>query len=347
MYISMMPRKPIPPNPENCSLAELDAAMRAAASRKSYKRMMALRILLLGHAPADVALMFNVCSRTISDWIKKFNERGIDGLLERPRSGRPPRISAGNGKLYLELLNQPQQADVVHWTGRKFHGYICRELQHDIGYSTLLRWMHEKDYRLKVPRPWPDRQDEEKRELFIERLQEFLKDENVELWYGDEMGVEGDPRPRRRWARKGEKVRVARNGEHIRMNVTGAVCPRTGAFYALEFSHSDRVTFQVFLEHANQDLEFERSHNLFICDNASWHKSKALSWGRFEPLFLPPYSPDLNPIERLWLIIKAEWFSDFTARNHEQLIERLDRALCWAIDRKQENQKTCSIRKEL
>ena len=306
-----------------------------------------MRILLLGHAPAEVALMFNVCSRTISDWTRRFNEQGIDGLLERPRSGRPPKISEGDGELYLELLEQPQQADVVHWTGRKFHGYICRELQHDIGYSTLLRWMHEKDYRLKVPRPWPDRQDEAERELFIGKLQEFLRDENVELWYGDEMGVEGDPRPRRRWARKGEKVRVARNGEHIRMNVTGAVCPRTGAFYALEFSHSDRVTFQVFLEHANQDLRFERPRNLFICDNASWHKSKSLSWGKFEPLFLPPYSPDLNPIERLWLIIKAEWFSDFTAKNHEQLIERLDRALCWAIDRKQENQKTCSIRKEL
>ncbi|MGD9818702.1 MAG: transposase, partial [Desulfomonilaceae bacterium] len=42
--------------------------------------------------------------------------------------------------------------------------------------------------------------------------------------------------------------------------------------------------------------------------NASWHKSKSLNWGRFEPIFLPPYSPDLNPIERLWLIMKAQWF---------------------------------------
>jgi len=116
---------------------------------------------------------------------------------------------------------------------------------------------------------WPDRQDEAQRELFIGELQELLRDNTVELWYGDEMGVEGDPRPRRRWAVKGEKPRVAGNGQHIRMNVNSAACPRTGAFYALEFSHSDGETFQVFLDRANRDIGFEQSRNVFICDNAS------------------------------------------------------------------------------
>ena len=81
------------------------------------------------------------------------------------------------------------------------------------------------------------------------------------------------------------------------MNVTGVVKPRTGEFYALEFSHSDTTIFQVFLEHANRDISFERPRNLLILDNASWHKSKSLDWGRFEPIFFPLHSPDLNPIE--------------------------------------------------
>ena len=42
------------------------------------------------------------------------------------------------------------------------------------------------------------------------------------------MGVEGDPRPRRRYIRQGEKGRITKNGDHLRMNVTGMVCPRTG-----------------------------------------------------------------------------------------------------------------------
>lgn len=80
-----------------------------------------------------------------------------------------------------------------------------------------------------------------------------------------------------------------------------------------------------------------------VLDNATWHKVKSLEWGRFEPMYLPPYSPDLNPIERLWQVIKGEWFTDFIAKSEKQLIDRLDNALCWAVEREEENKKTCKI----
>ena len=38
---------------------------------------------------------------------------------------------------------------------------------------------------------------------------------------------------------------------------------------------------------------------LLVLDNASWHKTKRLDWHHIEPVCLPPYSPDFNPIERL------------------------------------------------
>lgn len=136
---------------------------------------------------------------------------------------------------------------------------------------------------------------EHARLAFIEKLQRWVKDETIDLWFGAESGFEGDPRPRRRWVQKGKKARVTKNGDHLRMNVSGVICPRTGTFYGLEFSHSDTDTFQAFLNEANQDISFERKRNLLIVDNASWHKAKRLHWGKFEPIFLPPYSPDLNP----------------------------------------------------
>ena len=207
----------------------------------------------------------------------------------------------------------------------------------------MVRWLHDNNFRLKVPQPWPDRQDEEQRQLFLERLKSYLLDEDVDIWYLDEMGIEGDPRPRRRWAQKGAKIRVPYYGEHLRMNVTGLVAPRTGQFYALEFTHTDSEVFQVFLDHANQEVKRERPRNIVICDNATWHKKKALKWGAFEPVFLPPYSPDLNPIERLWLLIKAEWFSDFFAKTRQQLLERIDQALLWVMNRTGDNQRTCSL----
>jgi transposase len=83
---------------------------------------------------------------------------------------------------------------------------------------------------------------------------------------------------------------------------------------------------------------------MLICDNAKWHKKKSLTWGVFTPKYLPPYSPDLNPIERLWLLMKAQWFTDFSAKNKIALIDRLDKALLWIINRTTQNKITCSIK---
>ena len=328
-------------------MEELRTAINAAPSLKSHIRLTVILALLQGIRHNQVAALYSRSRRTIQNWVRCFNEQGIDGLIERKSPGAPRKISVAQSDRYRQLVEQPELADQTHWTAKKFHGFLREEFDHEVGYSTIVRWLHEQNFALKVPRPWPNRQDEEARKAFLERLRGWLADDNIDLWYLDEVGVEGDPRPRRRWAKKGEKARIPRNGDHVRMNVTGMVCPRTGQFYALEFSHSDSVVFQIFLDHANNDVKLERKRNLLICDNASWHKRKSIDWGEFEPVFLPPYSPDYNPIERLWLLLKAEWFTDFIAKNREQLIERLDKALIWLIKRTNKNQKTCAITTKL
>jgi len=304
---------------------------------------MAMKALFLGVPHEQVAALYEVSARTLSRWVKQFNDQGIDGLIEKTGRGRPAKISLEAGSAYRELLRHPGMADETHWTGKKFHGYLSKKFDLEIGYRTVMRWIHEQGFRLKVPRKWPNGQDKEKRKAFIEEIRAYLLDHGIDLWWLDESGIEGDPRPRRRFAQRGEKIYHPYQGAHIRMNVTGTVCPRTGEFHALMFSHSDSQIFQIYLDHANRDIEFERPRNLLIMDNASWHKNKSIDWGRFEPVYLPPYSPDLNPIERLWLVMKQEWFSDFTAKSRDELIERLIKALNWVTDRSEDNKKTCTI----
>lgn len=335
------------PNAENCSMSDLDVAAGAAPTKRSHNRLMAMRALILGISHDQAADLFLVNRRTLLNWIHRFNQQGIDGLIDRPRTGRPRVIKEEQTEKLKELIEKPELAGYTHWTAKKFHGYLRHELNQEVGYSTVVRGLHENDFTLKVPRSWPELQDLETREAYMQQLMAYLSDPDIDIWYLDETGIEGDPRPRRRWAKKGDNIRQPYRGAHLRMNVTGIIRPRRGDFYALEFTHSDTVVFQTFLNHANQDLKLDRPRNLIILDNASWHKAKSLDWGRFEPVFLPPYSPDLNPIERLWLLIKAEWFSDFIARDYDQLVDRIDKALLWAINRKNDNKDTCSIRKEL
>jgi len=326
-------------------MEELETAAKCTPSMENHNRMMAIKALILGFDFEQVMALFGKTRRTLTRWIMAFNNDGIDGLIERQRTGRALLLDPSTVAHCKELIEEPAKAGVTHWTAKKFHGYLCETMGRQVSYSTVVRMFHRENFALKIPQPWPDRQDSIARKLFVENINQWLNDQNIEIWFTDESGFEGDPRPRRRWAKKGVKARVAKNGSHIRMNVTGMVCPRTGEVFFLEFSHSNTETFQAFLDEANTSVNLkERVRQILILDNASWHKAKRLDFGRFEPMYLPAYSPDLNPIERLWAVIKSEWFVDFTAHSHDDLIARLDLALQWATRRGEANSKTCSVK---
>ena len=128
------------------------------------------------------------------------------------------------------------------------------------------------------------------------------------------------------------------------MHVIGAVCPRTGEGFAPEVSQVDPIVLQPFLDESARWIQPKRKRNLLILDHAAWHKSKSLHRHCFAPMYLPPYSPDRNPIERLGLVMKAKWFNHFHAKDPEALMERLDHAVLDFIQHPQAVQKTTSIR---
>jgi transposase len=75
----------------------------------------------------------------------------------------------------------------------------------------------------------------------------------------------------------------------------------------------------------------------------AWHRRKATNWHRCQPKYFPPYSPDLNPIERIRLTMKAQWFNNDVCKNEEKLIERLDQAILDVINNPKKAQKTARI----
>jgi transposase len=341
-------RKPeVHPNPENATPEELRVAMEAAPNKRSYIRLNAIRSLLLGISRATVCQQFCRTERMVRLWIEMFNRGGIDALITRVRPGRPRKVKLERVRdLLVPVLENPATAGQVHWTGVKIHGYLKEQLSLELGYRTAVRWLHELNFHLRVPQPWPERQNQEERKKFQEELRVLCADPKVELWFGDESGFEGDPRPRRRWVQPGKPRTVPYLGDHIRQNVIGAVAPQSGALFSLIVDGVDTDVFQFFLdEMAKAVPQKEGVRQILILDNASWHKAARLKWHHFEPKFLPGYSPDFNPIERLWLRVKADWFWDYFARTPEELTERLCLALKSFIDDPARTASNCSIRK--
>jgi transposase len=337
-----MARRLLEPNQENASIHELIEAGRVGSNETS-KRCTAIQLLITGVSREQICQALLVSERSLRTWIKAFNEKGVDGLVVKKRPGRTAIIKGQKVIELVNLIEEPQKAQRTFWTAKAFHGYISEAYQIECSYETVVRFFHKEGFALKVPQPWPDRQDEAKRDKFRKTLNQLCQQPDVDIWFADESGFEGDPRPRRRWDRKGNKTRITKNGDHVRMNVMGMVCPRTGEFFAIEASHSDSDTFQAFLDEAGRFIQFKRSRNILILDNASWHKRKSTNWNGWEPMYLPPYSPDLNPIERIWLVMKARWFNNYVSKSVDRLIERLDQAILDVINHPEKVKKTTSI----
>lgn len=337
-----MARALLIPNSENATIEELKQVSRVGSTETAI-RCTAIQMLLAGAERELVCSSLLVTNRALRKWINSFNDSGVDGLIVKKRPGRMTIIKDQQALELSDLIDQPQQADRTFWTARAFHGYISKQYQVECSYETVVRFFHRQGFALKTPQPWSDKQDQQLREAFLVELEQLYNQPDADVWFADESGFEGDPRPRKRWDKKGRKTRVTKNGGHLRMNVIGMVCPRTGQFFAIEASHSDSVTYQAFLDEASKTISFQRATNVLIMDNASWHRRKTADWHGWQPKYLPPYSPDLNPIERIWLKMKARWFNNHVCKNEEELIDRLDQAIWDVIYNPNGTQKTTAI----
>lgn len=322
------------PNRENSSVEELEKYIKLSKSAKEKTRLLSIQMLWLGLEALKVSEILCVSDVSVYKWVHRFNLSGLEGLLHRERTGRPRLVKSEEFRELINIFDEPELVGKRHWSAKKFHAYLVEDKGFDCSYTTVLGYLKKENYVMKYGRSWPDQPEgnEQKRIDFIADISGLKDDTGVRLWFMDEAGFAGDPRPRRGWSLKGERKKIYRTQKHLRMNVSAMVCPETGEFFALEFPYSNRDSFQAFLDVAQREIkEVNGRKDIIVLDNASWHKTK-IEWGRFNPLFLPPYSPDLNPIERIWGYLKQEFFHSFSAKNIDELIAQLDIALCHLID---------------
>lgn len=90
---------------------------------KSVRRLQAIHLLLIGVFFAHVVRNSRRSERTVRLWVERFNSMGIDGLIYRPRPGRP-RILGGEAvaSAILPVVDDPSLAAHTHWTVTKLCG---------------------------------------------------------------------------------------------------------------------------------------------------------------------------------------------------------------------------------
>ena len=108
------------------------------------------------------------------------------------------------------------------------------------------------------------------------------------------------------WVPSGTRAKV---GNQIIRKYTyayTAICPETGESFSLILPYANCECMDIFMQGVSE--KFKNYRIIMAMDSASWHTGeKTKKWENIVPLFQPPYSPELNPVEHIWHHIRESY----------------------------------------
>lgn len=123
------------------------------------------------------------------------------------------------------------------------------------------------------------------------------------------------------WAKKGTRPSAVKQTRYEWVYLYAAVEPATGASVALQAPSVNTGTMNVYLKMVSVAVG-PNEHAVLIMDGAGWHKSRALSVpDNITILILPPYAPELNPVERLWAYLRSHYLANRVYRDYQHLLD--------------------------
>jgi transposase len=275
---------------------------------------------------------FDVCIKTIKRWIKRYTNSGVDGLEPSKKSGRPANLNPSQLKeLKAAMLEDNQRV----WVARHVYVFLMTTfyVSHSINYIPEILKKINLSFHKAVH--YLIKKNEDKRAEWIkEKLPEIYEEHIKNGWrifYQDEVGFQTEGTLSYSWGEKGKPIPIKNKGRHGRVNLMGAYEVGSGEFfYMFTTMKVNALRFKRFL--CCLKRKFRDDKIIIIADNASFHKAKwfrawweSTDWLKME--FLPAYSPDFNPIERLWKWIKKEYTHNMCFASKAELKRHLIKKL--------------------
>jgi putative transposase len=301
-------------------------------------------LLLLddGHSWTTVASLLFCSSRTIDRWVKRFGAEGVEGLSGH-KPGRPFCFTADWIALVVEWVTESVPRDFGFLRSRWSCGTLALLIREShgvtVGRETVRRWLHQGCLVYRRPRPVLGPTDEQ-RETKLAALRRLLADlpANETAVFQDEVDINTNPKIGSMWMAKGYQATIPTPGNNEKRYLSGSIHWRTGQVFITAGQPKQGRDTALFLAHLDDLRSRLRRYRKIhvICDNAKCHTSEAVAiylWDHRQRIalhFLPAYSPDCNPIERVW------WhLHDQVTRNHrcQSMQELLDLTFAWLSGR--------------
>ena len=154
----------------------------------------------------------------------------------------------------------------------------------------------------------------------------------IEIWFQDEARVGQQGTLTRVWARRGTRPRAPRDRRYAWAYLFGAVCPERAVGAGLVLPYANAEAMNLHLQEVSRHVT-PGAHAVLVLDGAGWHGLAALEEvpRNLTLLPLPPYSPELNPVENVWAYLRSNKLSNRVFETYEAIVDACCDAWNWFI----------------
>jgi transposase len=325
---------------------------------RQVKYLLAILAVMDGQSFAQIALLLRVHEKTVVAWVRTFCCYGSKGAPRKKPTGRPPKLTPAQKATLATLIDEgPVKAGfrgacwrspmiqqlIYDRFGVFYNVFYIAQLLKNLGFSYqkaafVSAHLNEDKRQAWRTTTWP-------------QILRRAKERQALLLFGDEASFPQWGTLTYTWARRGQQPTVKTSGKRKGYKVFGLIEYFTGRlFYQGQEGRLNSTAYIAFLKGVLQ----QTTHPLILIqDGARYHTSAETNaffrqqTARLHVFQLPTYSPDYNPIEKLWKKIKQHDTHLHYFPTFEALTEKVEQALLTFAKAPEEILALCGLPTEL
>lgn len=281
--------------------ANLRAAHKKERDGRIRDRIKAVLLYEEGWTQAQIAKALLIDGETVRRHIAEYNSQK---KLKPVSGGSEEKLSAEQSRLLTEHLEQH-----IYLYVKDIVEYVRIEFSVEYTIAGLRDWLKRRGFSYKKPAVVPGKADKEAQEKWLveyEKLKAELPKEET-ICFTDGVHPTHNVQPAYGWIKRGQRKEIPANSGRARLNLSGIIDVISHKVMVTEDKTLNADAMITFFRGVEKAYPEKKKIHVF-CDNARYYRNQALKEylkkSKVELHFLPPYSPNLNPIERLWKWMK-------------------------------------------
>jgi transposase len=277
-------------------------------NEKHKKNYVILLMLHLGESLEKISTFLGISSQTVKSYVKTYEEKGLDYYLENHYLGYSGKLTAEQKEVLKEELRTNLYA-----TSQAIADFIFSKFGVKYTSTGLIPLLHQLGFSYKKTKLVPCQVDTEAQKAFVEQLNHLVveaKKAGDVVYFADGVHLQHHTKSAYAWIEKGKEQELLSVSGRSRVNINAVMNAENPCEVVMVESKSVNAESTFTLYKKLEALHPEAKNSYVICDNARYYKNKVLNenlqGSKIKQVFLPPYSPNLNLIERLWKFMRKK-----------------------------------------